>query len=70
MNKVEVEVEVSHYAGRKKLENQKLSSIFNFELKIKWTNDPRTIATETLDRTRSKLMTAIARESIVSLFPG
>ena len=25
------------------MENQKLTSIFNFELKIKWTNDPRTL---------------------------
>ena len=35
-----------HYTERKKMENQKLTLIFNFELKIKWTNDPRT-ATET-----------------------
>ena len=36
------------YTGRKKMENQKLTSIFNFcfELKIKWTNDPRTLTTQ------------------------
>ena len=37
-----------HYTGRKKLENQKLTSIFVSELKIKWTNDPRTTVNDHL----------------------
>ena len=64
----------THYTGRKKLENKKMTSgfpIFVFKLKVKWTNDPRTkfpaiITTASDARPQLQTMTcALERISVI-----
>ena len=59
-----------HHAGRKKLENQKLTSIFifNFELKIKWTNDPRTTKVHAFPGSIIFLILTVENKSCVFIF--